>query len=469
MKTKLTSDRTISFKILITFILFLIVITGSAQNGGKYRYKSIQDVISWYKGWLGDPDTLKVFIDSTFTNAQKDSIKAAINRWNGADGKPKLKQVTSPPADITFTTDDGLDDNTAGETTLTHDGNGKTSKAKVAINPNHPGLGLGEIATHELGHCLGLDDTDEDDNPDDVMKGAGGSNGSDGGLSKHDSAELKSALTAQSKEKKHALAPSNAVIPGTHCSFIFDLGQTYPPSAGGNFTINPVMDPDFIVENMMVNGNLLQVDAFLGPSHWLGNFYLDVSIVFLPPYGTNTFLGWHFANNDPYPPTTFTCPFQVQFQNGLTIVDWQQYCTYPNPDAKLRSHLTVDNSIVVLNKGMGRYILHLAPGTYTFTLDVDDFQQNSASFSQTVTVTGTNDKISSAAPFVYPNPFSQSCKIICDEKSSIDILDINGIIVGHLNPGQRTWAPGSDVMRGVYFMKVISGTEVKMIKIVYTF
>ncbi len=458
---------------LPAFFLIVIVSTGFCQNNDEYTVKSVLDVTSWYKGWRNDPDTIKVYADSTFTTAEKDSIQKAINRWNGTGSKPKMKMTNTNPADVNITTDGSLAAGTDGETTTYHNpSTGKTSKADVAINPNHPGIGLVEVVTHELGHCLGLDDTDQTTNATDVMKGKD-PNGTSGGLSNHDSAEIKSAADAQVKDKKHALAPTGAIPPGTFCSLSFDLGQTYPPAiaAAAIIQIDPVLDINFQVQNSMVNGNLLIVNAFLDATHWSGEFFLDISIVFPPPYGTNEFLGWHFAHIDPVPPTTFTCPFEVNAVGDLTYVYWENNCTYPIPGAGLRSHLTINDSIEMNNKGGGPYVLELKPGTYTLRLDVDDYEGNSATSSQTIVLTGTNDNKLHGKdllkPYAYPNPFTRSCTIFCDPKAQIDIVDAKGNLIEHLGPGIRKWNPQPGIQDGTYIMKIISGSESKSIKVVF--
>ena len=43
-------------------------------------FKNTQTLISNWPGWLNKPDTVRVFVDSTFTAAEKDSARVAAKR-----------------------------------------------------------------------------------------------------------------------------------------------------------------------------------------------------------------------------------------------------------------------------------------------------------------------------------------------------------------------------------------------------
>ena len=58
------------------------------------RFGADRDVIPGYKGWAGDPDSVTIHIDSSFSDAEKDSVRTAISRWNEAGCIPKLKEVS---------------------------------------------------------------------------------------------------------------------------------------------------------------------------------------------------------------------------------------------------------------------------------------------------------------------------------------------------------------------------------------
>ncbi len=358
------------------------------QETGKTRDNFTDDVKSWYKGWKGNPDTITVFVDTSTLNAnERKSVDTAVKRLNGSGCKPKLK-VTYDPAKKT-TTEVTLKKNPAlgnpGEHTPTSSG-GKMEHSKIEINPN-ASIGVGELATHELGHALGLLDTDSSVNTGDAMKGVG-SNGTAGNLSKHDSAEIKAAATLAASVK-HVQAPTSAIMPGQNAVMTFRMDQSYPPGALAMISIQPVGNPYITVGVTSLIGDILTVEAFFSPLHWSGLFYLDINMEFIPPYEPVSFRGWHYVHQIPVPPTAFECPFMVMFFPDHQLVEWEGLCTYPYPGSELRSVLWINNYVAIENKGGGPYALNLPSGTYTLRLDVDDFKGNSSSSVQTINVTTT--------------------------------------------------------------------------------
>jgi hypothetical protein len=328
-----------------------------------------------------------------------------------------------------------------------------------------------EVLTHELGHALGLLDTDEDANPDDVMKGSG-ANSSGGNLSSHDSAEIKSAASAQVVEKKHAMVPAGPAVPGQLAMLQFALDETYPAPIASQAIINilPIMDMYLTIVGKMVVGNIFYMDVMLNPQHWSGRFYFDVSILFPPPYNPLYFMAWHYAHTNPVPATTFTCPFEYMMMNQVLYVYWRSLCNYPFTGA-LRSQLTVDNSDVYENKGGGPYVVEVGPGTHTLRLDVDDYMGNSATSSQDIVITGTgelqDEGSSRSSVLAYPNPFRNTCSIKCDPKASVEILNLTGHVVDRLPAGISAWTPDPALPSGTYILKAASEKEIRYGKVVY--
>jgi hypothetical protein len=372
-----------------SFIIFLLPLFLSAQGE--------RDVIKDYVGWAGNPDSLTVFIDPSFSDQEKDSIREAMKRWNNADSKPKFKEVSEKPAKIVIKegdpgkSEDGTDN--AGIAGIDTDGDGKVTSVEIIIR-NNPNPGLKETATHELGHSIGLDDTDATANPGDVMKGTGDSNGTDGNLSKHDSTEMRAAaksITTPSPagnipKKKRALAPPVAIEPGQNGILQFDLGFPFPPTT----TVNVVSagDPLLLVNSFNLLGNLLTVQVALLPGHGSGQFYLDIQVHPPLPDPPVSYLGYHFVHSNPVEPLTFQCPCEIFEEAGRVHINWKEHHNYPY-DNPLRAHLLVDGNRNFLARGGGDFTIDLNPGVHIFELSVDDFQVNNCSFSTSYPVIGS--------------------------------------------------------------------------------
>lgn len=365
--------------ILLPLMLLLMMAVGFTKVSSAQKFELPRDVIEGYVGWAGNPDTLTIHIEDTFSDSEKDSVRVAIQRWNAAGCKPALKEVSSPPAKITVTEGNPGDGN-AGVYEWETDADGKVTGGKITIR-NNSIPGLVETATHELGHALGLDDVDHVANPSDVMKGNGPPNGTNGGLSQHDSTELKAAMASiipipnpENNKKKRASSPATAFFPGQTGNLIFDLEVFYPPST--LIMVQPVEDPLVNVNFSVHEGNTLFVSVTLLPGHGSGKFYLKIEILPPMPLPPRTILGYHFVHNTPVPPVTFNCPMEIyQDETGAVIVIWQDHHTYPFPNP-LRAMLVVDGTSHYLTRN--NYRLNLPTGPHLFELFVHDFQVNSA-------------------------------------------------------------------------------------------
>jgi len=377
--------------IIIVFILFMMPAYLSGQ--------STRDVIKGYKGWADNPDSITVYIDNSFSDAEKADVRAGMKRWNDAGGKPKFKEVSTPPAKITVKEGDPGAGN-AGIYEWKTDANGKVTGGTITIK-NNPDPALKETATHEFGHALGLDDCDEAKNPTDVMKGTGPSNGSGGDLSKHDSTELKAAVASisvvapppagEKPLKKRALSPPMAIEPGHGGTLQFDLEFLFPP-----FTeVNVVPAGDDLVQVIFFNlvGQMLTVGVFILPGHGSGKFYLDIQVIPPDPMTPVFYLGEHFVNTSPVGPITFSCPFQVYEEGGRVHVDWTEFHNYPNPTQQLRAHLTVDGNQHFHARGSSNLVIDLEPGVHTFELELDDYQINSSTFTAAYHVNGNPQNV----------------------------------------------------------------------------
>lgn len=350
--------------------------------------QSLREVIKGYKGWAGNPNSITVYIDDSFSDAEKADVRAGMKRWNDAGCKPAFKEVSAPPAKVTVKEGDPGESN-AGIYEWKTNGDGKVTGGTITIR-NNPDPSLKETATHELGHALGLDDCDAAKNPSDVMKGTGAGNGTDGGLSKHDSTELKAAVASitvaapppagEKPLKKRAISPPMAIQPGQGGILQFDLEMQFPPLSEA--IVSPTGDDLVQVLNSNLEGNMLMVEVFILPSHGSGKFYLDIEVHPPLPELPVLFLGEHFVNIAPVGPVTFQCPFLVYQSGGRVHVEWQDFHTYPNPSQNLRAHLTVDGTLHFHARGSGDLVIDLPPGMHTFELELDDYQINSAVFTE---------------------------------------------------------------------------------------
>jgi hypothetical protein len=347
-----------------------------------------RDVIAGYNGWAGNPDSLAVYIDDTWTAAKKDTLRAAMARWNNAGSVPKFKEVTkAADAKITITQGDPGAGN-AGLYSGNTDADGKVTGGTITIAEDTSPLSLKEVATHELGHAIGLDDTDQAANAGDVMKGSGPSNGSNGNLSKHDSTEMRqagaaiTALAEAPKERRRAISPEQAIMPGQFEELIFPLSDFFLFTM--ELIVEPIADDLCFVEYFFIEGDQLHVGLFTDPMHGSGKLYLDVS--FITPDGIPVeFWGVHFINIFPVPPIEFSCPFEVIQSGDLVHVNWVDLCTYPSTNP-LHSRLIVDGNTYFEVKPNGDYAIKLEQGPHTLDLFVDDFQINSASYSMDIFV-----------------------------------------------------------------------------------
>jgi hypothetical protein len=370
------------FFLMIVFLMITARFSAAQSN---------RDVIAGYVGWAGNPDSLTVYIDDSFSAAEKDSVREGMKRWNDAGGKPKFKEVATKPAKITVKEGDPGGGN-AGVAAIRTDGDGKVTEVEITIR-NNPNPGLKETATHELGHAIGLDDTDEAKNPGDVMKGTGPSNGSDGNLSKHDSTELRAAIASITNpapagnipKKKRVTSPPTAIQPGQSSNLQFDLGFPFPPATG--CSVIPAGDDLFSVNSFNLVGNLLQVNVTIDPQHGSGKAYLMIQVTPPFPNPNDVFIGEFFVNSVPVEPLTFQCPCEIYEENGRVHVDWKEFHNYPFP-VPLRAYLNVDGNTLYHARGGDNFLLDLAPGLHTFTLMVDDFQINDCSFTATHNVQG---------------------------------------------------------------------------------
>ena len=259
-------------------MIYLIFSSNIAfQPEGIQPRDVLSDSTYTYTGWAGNPDSLTVYIDDTFSDDEKDSVRVAIQRWNDAGCVPALQEVDEGPANITITEGDpGVDPETgipnAGLYEWGIDDDGKMHGGVITIR-NDPNPGLVETATHELGHALGLDDTDPDDNPGDVMKGSGPPNGSNGGLSEHDLSEMEAAAAAITPvdDYLYAIFPPHAIMPGEATVLNFNIPTYFPPET--EYFVVPLANNKLFVENVELFENTLEVTLSTAPDHWSGKIY----------------------------------------------------------------------------------------------------------------------------------------------------------------------------------------------------
>ncbi|MCK5832792.1 zinc-dependent metalloprotease [bacterium] len=452
------------------------------------------DVDSVYKGWSGDPDTIKVYIDTSFTAAQKGSVQTAIDRWNDAGGEPKMTATTSSSgADIRIRSSSTI----SGQgTCAAHPSWSQPyDSCTIKIKPTRT-VGLTELATHELGHALGLDDTK---NASDVMRGDPGSNGSGGALSSHDSSEAKAAakIADATSSVMLPLFPDMALACGALSNLGYQLSRDYPPpiAAGAVIWIMPVHDPFLTIYGEHVEGNLLIFDVQLEPIHWSGMVFFDVYIEFPDPltYPPEEFMCMFYADEAPVPPTDFTCWFDWHTEGGLTYVDWVGRNDYPHPGG-LRATLT-DEFATHFNKGNGTFVLELPPGSHMLSLVVDDFQGNYSYYTTIIDVLGIDDDPelpSAVALDAYPNPFNSAVTMSLSPgvgasnarpvQVGVEIFDINGRMVYnnsagdacmrpaggiHAAPTQVIWQPEASVGSGIYLVRAKVGDKSVTKRIVY--
>ncbi len=376
--------------ILASMIMLVFSSNGSFQTNDIQPRDVLSDSTYTYTGWVGNPDTLTVYIDDTFSDAEKDSVRVAIQRWNDAGCVPALRPVDEGPANVTVTEGDPGDGN-AGLYEWEIDDDGKMTGGTITIR-NDPNPGLVETATHELGHALGLDDTDPDDNPSDVMKGSGPSNGSNGGLSEHDLSEMEAAAAAITPvdDYLYAVFPPHAIMPNEATLLNFKTPFYFPPQT--EYWVVPIANSKIHVEHVMLLGDNLHVNVFTEPDHWSGKIYLDINF-FNTESGIHTrYLGIHYVSQHPVEKLDFfECPMAVAIDGSTVHVHWNFMHNYPF-DRPLRSTLSVNgNRFYKVNPSAdmpegyyGDYTITLEPGIHALTLVVDDYQVNLASFTMDV-------------------------------------------------------------------------------------
>ncbi len=385
MKTK-AYYRTISNALL----LFLILLLAASMSAFTQDFKQDRTVIPGWQGWAGNPDKITVYIDTNFTASQKAEIEAAIARWNAEDCEPELEVTSTPPGKINIARNDNRPNGGGGARATPRWGTGPVEGVAIEIDTDGCEgcyeLSVKEIATHELGHALGLFDTN---NETDVMKGHGPTNGTDGALSANDKRELQQAMAVSnvSLPMDRALFPDMAIMPGQTAVVGFNLLDYYPPHVIPMLEtfVESFHNPEVIIVNANIEFHTLNVELIIEEGHANTTLYLLVNLFPPPGYEPIQFIGYHYINSDPIPPTAFECPFEIFLEDNYLNVFWKGMCTYPFPD-NLRAELAVDDTYSFENRPTGDFRIQLPPGEYTLELFVDDFQGNSASFMMDVVV-----------------------------------------------------------------------------------
>ncbi len=371
----------------VVLLVFLTVL----YNGSQAQKTGLpRDVIPGYKGWDGNPDSLKVYIDPSFDSTQKVQIRNAMKHWNDAGGKPVFKESSDSDSPLKVKKGNpgaGAEGVYKGKR---NPATGKRTDGEIIVKtaPDTPGLSFEELVTHELGHALGLDDTDQSANPSDVMKGKG-TNGS-GGLSQHDSTELKAAgasitaISTPEPEKKKAFSPAMAITPGTPACLGFYLDDLYPPETV--YAASSPEDPLLTVSNIFVDQQTLWIWVIPHAEHGSGSFYLNVEILPPPPMEPESFIGYFYTHVQPVEPCVFDCPVQIiQTPEGEVHIHWIDSHTYPHVTQPLRAKLWVNGDEEYLTRGE-YFALDLPAGDHLIQLFVDDHQVNFCSSSITFTL-----------------------------------------------------------------------------------
>ena len=453
----------------ILFILALIcplIFIGQIYPGFEKSLKFVDPV---YKGWKDNPDSVTVRImpgPPEFSSEDSASIKKAIDMWNGTNSSPKLKLITSGTPQIPITRNDNID-GASGTTKANPDWvNYESCDVQIDTDDGQPVLG---VVLHELGHCLGLNDTE---NKNDVMYG--GADSVPLTFSGYDSTEVKDAAAVIMADKgiRESETPDRALVPGQVGILKFTVADIIPDSLYGIAQcVVASIDPGVYVENFYLEPALqsLFVNVFINPEHTNGQFYLNILIMLPDRPAPSIFLGTHCINILPVDPVSFECPMSIYEQDGLLHVDWVAGCTYPFGD-HLRSRLLIssgDNSYGLQIRPDGDYILDLEPGEYTFTLQVNDFQVNTATSTQTYIITGIKDNPESAPLKIWPNPFTEKCSLSLKQSGKVRIFDLNGKLI-YVNEGKElVWEPDKNINPGVYILQVITGDQIYTARIIY--
>jgi hypothetical protein len=259
-------------------LLLVVILCFVGQNELRcQKYSPVKDVDPLYKGWAGNPANVGVFIDDSWHDTLKVKIRTAMNRWNNEGCKPKFVEVNNANEAKIIVTKGPANQKAAGDIKIIHETpSKKIHSATIIIAPNTAPLTLEEVATHEFGHSLGLDDTEPDENPNDVMKGADVSNGSNGNLSVHDKTQLKAAMGLSEKadipkKKSNFLT---AILKAINQPFKYDIGIPVPPTSIPEVTS---FDDDLIeINEVNIIGDELDISVYIDPSHGSGIFFLDI-------------------------------------------------------------------------------------------------------------------------------------------------------------------------------------------------
>ncbi len=372
-------------------LLLVVILCLFGQNELRcQKFSPGKDVDPEYKGWAGNPANVGVFIDSSWPDSLKQEIRNAMNKWNAAGCKPQFVEVNNANDAKIVVTKGPADQKAAGDIKIIYETpSKKIHSATIIIAPNTAPLSLEEVATHEFGHSLGLDDTDPDDNPTDVMKGRKESNGSNGNLSVHDKTQLKAAMGLSEKADTPKKKANNwsAILKAINQTLTFPLGIPVPPTSIPEITS---FDDDLIeINEVNIIGDELDISVYVDPSHGSGIFYLDIVIYLAPSPDTIEFIGYHYVHSNPVSPEIFQCPFIITESDGIVNVEWENMHSYPNATIPLRSKLMVNDSLEFKTRPTGDYSISLDPGIYTFELHVDDYQVNSASYIMIYEVLGS--------------------------------------------------------------------------------
>jgi hypothetical protein len=82
-------------------------------------------------------------------------------------------------------------------------------------------------------------------------------------------------------------------------------------------------------------------------------------------------------------------------------------------------------------------------------------------------VTGVPESEKAIDFVVYPNPFSQLCRLECPDDTRITIYDMSGNIVCEIQEGIKHWKPSLDLAFGIYFIQFRTEDQIKTVKVIY--
>jgi hypothetical protein len=435
------------------------------------KSKISKRVIDEWNAWEGNPDSVTILIPGPPEFSKEDSaaIAKAVDMWNGTESRPKFKKITSGDPQISLSCNDNLEDEEDAVGTTEPDPDWVSPESMdVTLDTDADGTTPLSVALHELGHCLGLDDTS---NPEDVMYEEAR------GVETFSAYDLTEALDVRHWVEVNSgmwdgILPYCSILPGESSTVVFPMSALIPPGSYGQAQCMVWShDPMLMVEGFYLDSlyQTLNVTVYADPAHCDGSFYLYTVIILPDRTEPITFLGRHYINDNPVQPVTFECPMDIFVQDGMVHVNWTEGCTYPFGDT-LQSRLLVScvtGSFGVENYPDGDYILDLEPGSYTFSLFVDDFQVNRAFSTADFVVTGTDKETEADKPYIYPNPFSAECHISAKDACEVSIFDLKGGLVYIANGLNLTWKPAESVMPGVYVVRTVSKNSSSAEKVVY--